>query len=202
MKIGVYIKLVLIVVMIMTIGCAKDGSSKYLYPEKFTCTVNGVPYEDYKPYLQDPGMIRSPFFIYQFNEENKELFFNSFLWLVNSGEHEVRNYSVTIKIPLKNSLELHKEYLFEGIPGEDRGMMRGYGSRYYERGLPYCSVYADFFSKNTSFGTGKIIIESFQKERTRAKGRIEFTIPSPQPGKEGEMLTFKGHFEDVALKKY
>lgn len=183
----------------MATACKKNGESK-LFPAHFTCKVDGVLYRGNMPYLTPPGAKRNPYISYTFNENYKGFYFYSGIGLIDEDKNEPSSYVVSLNIPLEERLEKDKEYFFTAIPDEDYGMPLGYSRKYAEKGLPYCSVYANGEMNHLSFGTGKLVIDTFTGEK-ESTGSIEFTVPSPLPEDEGKILTFKGRFEYMGIQE-
>lgn len=177
-----------------TVACDKENKST-LWPAKFTCEVDGIAYKDQTPYILPPGAKRTPTFNYHFDDSQKGMYFSSRLALVNKGQSDVGGYAVMIDIPLEAPLEINKEYQFAGISGENHRMPINYLFTYREKGLAYCNVYANGEMNYNSFGTGKLIIKSFDQEKSQVVGDIEFSVPSPVSEDEHKLLSFKGQFE-------
>lgn len=191
--------IIIVFTCLLSIACKKDGESK-LFPAHFTCEVDGVLYRGNMPYLAPPGAKRNPYISYTFNENYKGFYFYSGIGLIDEDKNEPSSYVVSLNIPLEEPLEKDKEYFFTAIPDEDYGMPLGYSRKYAEKGLPYCSVYADGQMNHLCFGTGKLVIDTFTGEKG-STGSIEFTVPSPLPEDEGKILTFKGRFEHMGIQE-
>lgn len=199
-RIKIFCKSVIIISSILlATACKKKGESK-LFPAHFTCEVDGVLYRGNMPYLAPPGAKRNPYISYTFNENYKGFYFYSGIGLIDAEENKPSSYVVSLNIPLEERLEMNKEYFFKAIPGKDYGMPMGYSRKYGEKGLPYCSVYADGEMNHLSFGTGKLVIDTFTGEKG-STGSIEFTVPSPLPEDEEKILTFKGRFEYMGIQE-
>jgi hypothetical protein len=181
-------------ICLITMACNKENKST-LWPAKFTCEVDGITYKDQTPYILPPGAKRTPSFNYHFDDLQKGMYFSSRLALVNQGQSEVGGYAIMIDIPLKDPLAINKEYQFVGMAGEEHNMPINYLFKYREKGLAYCHVYANGEMNKNSFGTGKLIIQSFDLEKSQVVGQIEFLVPSPVSEDAHKRLSFKGQFD-------
>ena len=180
-----------VLILFLLAACDKHGNP---LPSdlKFIAVLNGVKYKDELPMFLPPGVQRTP--VMQIVSADTG-YLNLRSLLKTEDENDIHgNFSLKIRIPTIEPIQVNKKYSFSPIPGKE--VLFGIESLIYLEGAKqFVSVSSTYFNLDLRyFGTGTLVFTSYDLEKNRAKGKVDFVLPYDIWDSESKDLKLTGEF--------
>lgn len=178
-------------IIFLIAGCDKKGNP---LPSDiiFNAQLNGIKYKDVMPMVIPPGAQRTPVLeIVQGDQGYINL--QSSLKPQDGGDKH-GGFSLNIRVPLNEQIQLNKEYSFSPIAGKEK--LTGSDNLIYLDGAnQFVSISSTSYNLDTKYyGKGTFILTEYDLVKNKAKGKVEFTFPYDKWDSGTKELKMSGEF--------
>ncbi len=178
-------------VIFLIAACDKKGNP---LPSdiKFSGELNGVMYKDEMPMVIPPGAQRTPVLEIVAGDQGY-INIRSSLKPEDSGDTH-GDFSLNIRVPLSEQIQLNKEYSFSPIAGKEK--LTGSDNLLYLDGKnQFVSISSTSYSLDTKYyGKGTLVLTEYDLVKNKAQGKVEFVFPYDIWGSNIMDLKMSGQF--------
>ncbi|WP_312363581.1 hypothetical protein [Sphingobacterium sp.] len=187
----VKIQIVCSLIIFLIAGCDKKGNP---LPSDimFSAQLNGIKYKDVMPMVIPPGAKRTPILTIEQGDQGY-INIRSSLKPEDSGDKH-GDFSLNIRVPLSEQIQLNKEYFFTPIEGKEK--LTGSDNLIYLDGAnQFVSISSTSYNLDTKYyGKGTLVLTEYDLVKNKAKGKVEFVFPYDIWGSNIMDLKMSGEF--------
>ncbi|WP_343539854.1 hypothetical protein [Sphingobacterium thalpophilum] len=178
-------------IIFLIVSCDKKGNP---LPSDimFTAQLNGIKYKDVMPMVIPPGAQRTPVLEIVLGGQGY-INIRSSLKPEDSGDKH-GDFSLNIRVPLGEQIQLNKEYSFTPIVGKEK--LTGSDNLLYLDGAnQFVSISSTSYNLDIHYyGKGTLILTEYDLVKNKAKGKVEFTFPYDKWDSGTKELKMSGEF--------
>jgi hypothetical protein len=161
-------------IIFLIVGCDKKGNP---LPSDiiFSAQLNEIKYKDVMPMVIPPGAQRTPVLEIEQGDQGYINLRSSLKPEDSSDKHG--DFSLNIRVPLSEQIQLNKEYSFIPIAGKEK--LTGSDNLIYLDGAnQFVSISSTSYNLDTKYyGKGTLVLTEYDLVKNKAKGKVDFVFP-------------------------